>query len=163
MWFPPGDQPYTLAVIGAELIVRRVIPHQRNSAKAGRFVLAHVALEFRVGCPTILIQRLAIAGAAARFALGTVVTHGRIRVAGALLNEDLALVPDEPVFALAVVPRVVRQEVEVIVLFPERRDAGGARRSVFAVEGGDLGAGSDLTIVHGDDETFMIAYEDGGA
>jgi hypothetical protein len=83
--FPPGDQPHTLAVVGAELIVGRVIPHQRNGAKTGRFVLAHVALEFRFGGPSILIQRLAVAGAA-RFALGAVVTHDRIGVPGALFH-----------------------------------------------------------------------------
>ncbi len=70
--------------------------------------------------------------------------------------------PDEPIFALAVVSRVVRLEVEGIVLFPERRDAGGTRRSVFAVEGGYLGAGSVLAVLHCDDETFIIACDDSG-
>jgi hypothetical protein len=159
--FPPGDQPHTLAVVGAELIVGRVIPHQRSGAKTGRFVLALVALEFRVGSPSILIQRLAIAGAA-RFALGAVVTHGRTGVPEALFHEDFAIVPDEPIFAFAVISRVLRLEVEVIVLFPERRDAGGARRSVFAVEGGHLGAGSGLAVLHCNYETFMIACDDSG-
>ena len=80
----------------------------------------------------------------------------------ALFHEDFAIVPDEPIFAFAVISRVLRLEVEVIVLFPERRDAGGARRSVFAVEGGHLGAGSGLAVLHCNDETFMIACDDSG-
>jgi hypothetical protein len=72
-------------------------------------------------------------------------------------------VTNEPIFAFAVVSQVVRLEVEVIVLFPERRDAGGARRSVLAVERGDLGAGSGLAVLRGDDEAFMIACEDSAA
>ncbi len=160
--FPLGDQPNALAVVGAELIVRRVSPHQRNDAITGRLVLAPAALEFRVSRIASLIQRLAIA-LAARFALGTVITHGRHRVPGALLHEDFALVPYVPVSAFAVVPRVARLEVEIVMLLPERCDAGGARGSVFAEEGGNLRTGGDRAEFQRRDLAFTITFEDCGA
>jgi hypothetical protein len=162
MRFPLLDQSHALAVIGTELIIRGVIPHQRNDAKARRLVLTRIALVFRVRRSAILIQRLAIA-LPAPLALGAVITHGRRLVTRTLLHEDFALVPDVPVLAFAVIPRIVREEVELVVLSPERCDAGGASGSVLAAEGGNFRTGGDLAKFQCRDEVFAIACEDCGA
>jgi len=161
-------------VIGAKLMIGSIVPDQAAGAEARGFVLAHHPREFRVRVSACHVQLVAVADHAlpVRLALCAVIARRGAAVTarfaagifGAFVDLDFALVSDEAVFAFAVIFGVVRLKVEVIVLFPELGDAGGALGSVPAVEGGNLGALGEVVFDEfGTDEgrVCLAYYKDG--
>ena len=87
------------------------------------------------------------------------------RIAIAIIHLYTTLVSDEPHDAFAVISRFVRLQVEMIVLFSKRGYALRARRSVFAVEGWDLGTrrGFAVDALGGNDEEGVAVIVVGGS
>ena len=160
-----------LAVIRAELLVRRrVLEQHRHGAHARALVLAHETRVLGGDRVAALVEALAVAvgprvGRPARRSVVAAVERprgvGRVvpRLALAVVHLHRALVPDVAGQALAVVPRLVRLEPEVVVLLSEGGDAGLADRAVPAVERRDLGALGVLPVALRADPARVVVGE----